>query len=81
MNTDISSQKNVSFLPLFRFSDSMILPHQPEAHGSILMPGSFTVSVEFIVKGSLHEPNSPLDLQLTHLFRFPKTSSKIESKH
>ncbi|KAG8038039.1 hypothetical protein G9C98_006364 [Cotesia typhae] len=65
---------NSKSVPLFKLGDSIIFPHQPEAQGIVLTPCSFSISVMFDVKGSLHEPRSPLDLHLTHLFSFPERS-------
>lgn len=55
----------------------MIFPHHPETHGTASTPFSNAICVEFIVKGSLHEPSSPLDLQLTHLRRMPVRDATI----
>lgn len=56
----------------------MIFPHHPETHGTASMPFSSAICVEFIVKGSLHEPRSPLDLQVTHLRRMPAIAQRMK---
>lgn len=56
----------------------MIFPHHPDTHGTASMPFSSAICVEFIVKGSLHEPKSPLDLQLTHLRRMPVIARRMK---
>lgn len=55
----------------------MIFPHHPETQGTASTPFSSAICVEFMVKGSLQEPSSPLDLQLTHLRRIPKNERKM----
>lgn len=68
-------------VPLFKFGDSIILPHHPEAQGIVSTPCSFSINVIFVVKGSLHDPNSPLDLQLTHLRNKPERSFYLVSNY
>lgn len=48
---------------------STILPHHPDAHGTVSIPISslFSIRVMFAVNGSLQLPNSPLDLHIKHL--------------
>lgn len=67
LNISISTER----LPLSRLFRSIILPHHPDTQGIVSTPFSILIAVVFIVKGSLHDPNSPLDLQLTHLRRIP----------
>lgn len=68
----ISKCVSIECLPLFKPCRSIILPHQPDAQGTVSTPFSISIAVEFIVKGSLQDPRSPLDLQFTHLRRSPK---------
>lgn len=71
LNISISIER----LPLSRLFRSIILPHHPDTQGIVSTPFSILIAVVFIVKGSLHDPNSPLDLQLTHLRRIPTMKS------
>ena len=64
-------KKKLLWLPLLRLRLSIILTHQPDAQGTASKPFSFSICVALYEKGSLHDPNSPLDLQLTHLLKVP----------
>ena len=54
-------------------SSSIILAHQPEAHGTASIEDLVFVCpskvVEFNVNGSLQSPNAPRDLQVKHLLK------------
>lgn len=69
------TQKNFKILPSVLKAPvvpSIIFPHHPEGQATTWMPASTSGSVTLNGKGSPQDPNSPLDLHLTHRLCKPK---------